>query len=104
MRCMCWICWGEAYRKGIYGDWDDLVCFNCGRYKISRRFLGEHVGKKFDVAAMRERFQPTHDRDLVPIVDSHTAVFQSRAQQPLVKGELVGWPAPAMSSQRLVDQ
>ena len=53
MRCMCWICWGEAYRKGIYGDWDDLVCFNCGRYKISRRFLGEHVGKKFDVAAMR---------------------------------------------------
>jgi len=101
---MCWICWGEAYRKGIYGDWDDVVCFNCGHYKISRRFLAGQVGKKFDVSAMRESFQAEQARALVPIVDSHTAVFHTRAKQPAVKGDLPGWPASVMRSQRLVDQ
>lgn len=104
MRCMCWICWGEAYRKGIYGDWDDVICFGCGRYKISRRLLKECVGMKFDVAAMRERFKPVQDHALTPIVDRHSVVFQAHFRPQVLTGRLLGWPATELPAPWLIHQ
>jgi|UPI0004BE3B31 hypothetical protein len=92
MKCSCWICWGDAYRKGIYGDWDDLICLACGHYKISRRLLKDYLGRKFDVERMRDAFFLVHAQGCTPIVDRYSAIFVEKTltRQP-VEG-LIGWP------------
>jgi hypothetical protein len=92
MKCGCWICWGDAYRKGLYGDWDDIICLACGHYKISRRLLKNCLGKKFDVERMRDNFSHLHAQGFTPIVERHSAIFagENPLREPIVK--LVGWP------------
>ncbi|WP_458131963.1 hypothetical protein [Pseudomonas sp. R3-41] len=92
MKCSCWICWGDAYRKGLYGDWDDIICLACGHYQISRRFVKNHLGKKFDVESMRANFIQLHAQGCTPIVERYSAIFaaEKALRQPIEK--LVGWP------------
>jgi hypothetical protein len=78
MNCTCWICWGDAWRKGIYGDWDELECLGCGRYRISRRFLTESRGKTFDVQKMRSDFERLLSSGHVPVVNYHNARFTGK--------------------------
>jgi hypothetical protein len=91
MTCACWICWGDAWRKGIYGDWDEVVCLGCGRYKISRSFLKESLGKSFDVQKMREELERWRTVGHVPVVSSHNARFTWKYPQD--DDKLVGWPS-----------
>ena len=92
MNCACWICWGDAWRKGIYGDWEELVCLGCGRYKISRRFLTGSRGKTFDVQKMRAEFQRLQLAGHVPVVNYHNARFAGERVHERTDDKLVGWP------------
>lgn len=91
MKCACWICWDDAWRKGIYGDWDELVCLGCGQYRISRSFLKENLGKCFDVQKMREELERWRTLGQVPVVNSHHARFTWK--YPKNDDRLVGWPS-----------
>jgi hypothetical protein len=75
MICTCWICWGSAVRKGIFGDWDDLVCSGCGRYKISKRLVKSSIGKKFDVEQMRVGLARSRAVGEIPVVNFYNAAF-----------------------------
>jgi hypothetical protein len=100
MMCSCWICWGDAYRKGLYGDWDDLVCLVCGHYKISLRFIKACQGNKFDVERMRDLFSRFEARGLTPIVHRNNAIFAEKKAHIEPTPTLVGWPKPFGQTQR----
>jgi hypothetical protein len=92
MKCSCWICWGDAYRKGLYGDWDDVTCLECGHYIISRRLLKDYLGSKFDVERMRDSFAFVSAQGCIPLVHRYSAVFAHKMPPLKPSGKLIGWP------------
>lgn len=75
MKCACRICWGDSWLLGTYGDWEDIVCLGCGRYKISKRLLAGNLGKAFDVNVMRVEFGSWRAVHQMPIVSQSNARF-----------------------------
>lgn len=75
MKCMCWVCWGDAERKSAIGDWQNIVCTGCGRYFISKRLIQQNAGKKFEVMAMRKVINDAALAGLVPAISDRTARF-----------------------------
>jgi len=75
MKCACRICWGDAWLLGTYGDWEDIVCLGCGRYKISKRLLAVNPGRAFDVILMRVELESWRAVHQTPIVSQSNARF-----------------------------
>lgn len=90
MRCSCRICWGPAFRRGIYGGWEDISCEACGRYHIYQNFLQDHAGKVFDVECMRLLLADTRAPGRIPIVTASNGIWR----RPFEKNgsRLPGWP------------
>lgn len=83
MKCMCWICWGDALLTDIYGDWDELECTECGRYIISRTLLKECLGEPFDVQETRAELELWRPSGHVPVISFRNARLMKKTQPPM---------------------
>jgi hypothetical protein len=90
---MCVICWGDASRIGVYGDWDDLDCPGCGRYRVSRKFLQGIVGATFDVEQMRQKIGYLQAAGHLPFVNHHNACLAGKYTTFKTRARMPGWPA-----------
>lgn len=77
MKCMCWICWENAERRSLVGDWVNIECDACGRYFISREFMRENKGKTLDVKATRQLIVDAVFAGVIPAISDGTAYFTS---------------------------
>lgn len=75
MNCMCWICWENAERRAVAGDWVNIECHACGRYFISREFMRENKGRTLDVEAMRYLISDAMSAGVSPTIGNGTARF-----------------------------
>ena len=93
MKRMCWICWEDATFKGVYGDWEDLDCLLCGRYRISRRFVKDVFGRKFHVDQMHEILEQQRIGGDIPTISFRNAAMTAKPLRLKNHCWLPGWPA-----------
>lgn len=83
MNCMCWICWENAERRAVAGDWVSIECHACGRYYISRQFMHENKGRTLDVRAMRYLITDAISNGVLPTISYGTARFATARKHPV---------------------
>ncbi len=64
----CLVCRADAEAIPTGGDFVELVCPNCGHFRVSRSLLAVQRGRLFDVEATRRALELMPRRDGIPML------------------------------------